>query len=119
MGLTGALEELLPEWSLVREIWALAQGRLCRGENRHRCRAENGGFADWACGECQEFVRPEAMSPWTWHLVFLHRLQEAGYPFQANDLSVETWLLLGVVKRAFAANRGERGGQRLFQRRGG
>jgi hypothetical protein len=119
VGLTGAAADFLPEWPLEREVSALAQGRLCRGERRSRCRAENGGFADWACGECQEFVRPEAISPWTWHLVFLHRLKEAGYPFCANDLSVDTWLLLGVVKRAFAAGRGERSGQRLYQRRGG
>jgi len=81
-----------------QEIAALARGRLCQPETRRACRLENGGFADWACGTCTEFIRPEAVSPWTWHLLFLFRLQKASYPFQANDLSLETWLLLGQVQ---------------------
>jgi hypothetical protein len=44
-------------------------------------------------------VRPEAISPWTWHLVFLYQLSRARYPFKANDLSLETWLLMGTVRQ--------------------
>ena len=76
----------------------LAGGRLCGPEERRRCRTESGAFADWACGACDECLRPEAVSPWTWHLVFLYRLSRAGYPFKANDLSLETWLLMGTVR---------------------
>jgi hypothetical protein len=89
----------LPDWPLLKELAALASGRLCGPEERRRCRLENSAFADWACGVCQEFLRPEVISPWTWHLVFLHQLSRAGYPFRANDLSLETWLLLGEVRR--------------------
>lgn len=99
MGLTRSGEGgALGDWRLCEEIAALAQGRVCRKEQRRQCRAENGAFADWACKECREFVRPEAISPWTWHVLFLHRLKRAGYPFRANDLDLETWMLLGLVE---------------------
>lgn len=94
-----------PDWPLFREAAALAENRLCRGERRRACRAENGAFADWACRECRELVRPEAISPWTWHLIFLQRLQRAGYPFRANDLSLETWLLLGAMSEVLKNSR--------------
>jgi hypothetical protein len=92
---------LLEDWPLLEEVLDLARGRLCQGERRRACRGENGPFAAWACRECREFRRPETISPWTWHLMFLYRLQRAGYPFQANDLTLETWMLLGLVKRIF------------------
>ena len=60
---------------------------------------ENGAFATWACRACEEYLRPEAISPWTWHLVLLYQLRQAGYPFDANDLTLEEWLLLGLVQR--------------------
>lgn len=92
----------LEDWPLFQELKALAGGRLCGPEERRRCRAANGSFADWACGACAEFLRPENISPWTWHLVFLYQLSRAGYPFKANDLTLETWLLLGMVRRTLA-----------------
>jgi len=107
VGLTGSGRHAggnpLADWPLQREIRALTTGRLCREELRRKCRAENGGFADWACEVCEEFLRPEAVSPWTWHLLFLHHLRKAGYPFRANDLSLEIWLLLGLLEREVEA----------------
>lgn len=91
----------LEGWPLLKELQALATGRLCWPEMRQRCRLENGAFANWACQACEEFVRPEAISPWTWHLVTLYQLKRSGYPFRANDLTLETWLLLGLVQRVF------------------
>ena len=99
MGLKEASGRDRQDWPLDKELQMLAGGRLCHDEERHRCRAESGGFADWACGACAERVRPEAISPWTWHLVFLYHLSRAGYPFKANDLSLETWLLMGTVRQ--------------------
>lgn len=90
---------LLNDWPLLRELQAVAGGRLCGPEEQRRCRTESGAFATWACAACEEYLRPEAISPWTWHLLFLHRLRQAGYPFRANDLSLETWLLLGVIQK--------------------
>ncbi len=107
MGLSQALGAGLRDWPLLKELQMLAGGRLCGPEERQRCRTESGGFADWACAACTERLRPEAVSPWTWHLVFLYQLSRAGYPFQANDLSLETWLLLGTVRRVLeGAQRG-------------
>jgi len=116
MGLTSACRETgwenEADWPLQRELQALAAGRVCGPESRRRCRLESGGFADWACQACTEYLRPEAISPWTWHLVFLHRLQQAGYPFRANDLSLETWLLLGLVHRMLAGISGGKSAER-------
>jgi hypothetical protein len=98
----------LQEWPLAAELRALAAGRWCHEAQRQQCRAASGAFAEWACSVCQECVRPEAVSPWTRHLLFLHRLKEAGYPFGANDLDLETWLLLGLVQRILTAAQGGR-----------
>ena len=110
MGLSGKNPPGTHQWpgtrELLQELRNLARGRLCRPEQRQICRAEDGAFSDWACGACAEYLRPEAISPWTWHFMFLHRLKKAGYPFQANDLSLETWLLLGLVEEALAQPRG-------------
>jgi hypothetical protein len=91
----------LEDWPLLAELQAIARGGLCGPAERRSCRTEAGSFADWACGACREFLRPEAISPWTLHLVFLYRLSRSGYPFKANDLTLETWLLLGTVRRVF------------------
>jgi hypothetical protein len=108
--LKGAFGADCPDWPLDKELHMLASGRLCNEEERRRCRMENGAFADWACGACAERVRPEAISPWTWHLIFLYQLSRAGYPFKANDLSLETWLLMGTVRRVLeGAQRGQHG----------
>jgi hypothetical protein len=109
VGLNGASggQDGLKDWPLAAELQALAAGRWCHEAQRQQCQAASGAFAEWACSVCRECVRPEAVSPWTRHLLFLHRLQEAGYPFRANDLDLETWLLLGLVKQILtAAQRG-------------
>jgi hypothetical protein len=94
------------DWPLHRELALLAEGRLCTPARQRICAAENGAFAPWACRVCEEYLRPEAVSRWTWHLVFLQQLQQAGYPFQANDLTLEEWLLLGVAERLLGGERG-------------
>jgi hypothetical protein len=97
---------ILTGWPLLKELQAVAAGRLCGPEEQRRCRTESGAFAAWACSVCEEYLRPEALSPWTRHLLFLHRLRQAGYPFRANDLSLEAWLLLGVVQDVLESQRG-------------
>jgi hypothetical protein len=86
-GPNGADRGQSPGWSgwpgtqeVLTELRQIGEGRLCRPEQRQLCRAEHGAFADWACQACAEYLRPEAVSPWTWHLMFLHRLKKAGYP---------------------------------------
>jgi hypothetical protein len=51
---------------------------------------------DWACKNCPK-RRPDQISLWVWHLLKLRRLQQGGYPFEANDLSLEEWEELGMV----------------------
>ncbi len=109
--MTGEESRLLEEWDLAREVKALAGGRICQPGQRRSCRAENGAFADWACDSCREYLRPEAVSPWTWHLLFIHQLKGAGYPFRADDLSLEIWLLLGLVQRIMDEERLSRHGK--------
>ncbi|MEJ2226488.1 MAG: hypothetical protein P8X49_15290 [Syntrophobacterales bacterium] len=110
MGLSRTFGAMRQDWPLDQELRMLAGGQLCHDEERKRCRVENGAFADWACRACAERVRPEAISPWTWHLVFLYQLSRAGYPFKANDLSLETWLLMGTVRRVLeGVQRGQHG----------
>lgn len=99
-------QDRLTDWPLTRELTLLAAGRLCGLDQQRRCRTENGAFAPWACQVCEEYLRPEAVSPWTWHLVFLLQLQRAGYPFKANELTLEEWLLLGLAQRLLAGGRG-------------
>lgn len=89
---------IFADWPLLKELQAVAAGRLCGPEEQRRCFAEGGPFAAWACSACEEYLRVETISPWTRHLLFLHQLRQAGYPFRANDLSLETWLLLGVTQ---------------------
>jgi hypothetical protein len=84
---------------LLKELRALAGRQICGPEVRQQCQAENGSFAAWACGACREYLRFETISPWTRHLLLLYQLRRAGYPFKANDLPLETWLLLGWVGR--------------------
>ena len=103
---------ILGDWPLLRELQAVAAGRLCGPREQRRCRAANGAFAAWACGACEEYSRPESLSPWTRHLLFLYRLRRAGYPFKANDLSLETWLLLGVVQKILEGGAGGNHAQR-------
>jgi hypothetical protein len=106
-------EHACPETQeLLQELLSVAKGHLCQPEQRQICRAEHGAFSTWACGACAEYLRPEAVSPWTWHLMFLYRLKKAGYPFRANDLSLETWLLLGLVEEALAQPQGGRDAHR-------
>lgn len=41
----------------------------------------------------------EALSPYTVKMLKLSRLQKAGYPLRANDLTLEEWLDLERVHR--------------------
>jgi hypothetical protein len=70
----------------------------CTDERRAKCREE---FPDpahlaWACAKCKS-KRPEDVSPYVDHLLMLHRLKKAGYPFGQDDFDLETWIDLGLV----------------------
>lgn len=113
-GIAPSRPGLLAGWPLLKELQAVAAGRICGPEEERRCRTASSAFAAWACSACEEYLRPESFSPWTWHLLFLHRLRQAGYPFKANDLSLETWLLLGVVQEILKRTQRGKNAQRQF-----
>ena len=48
------------------------------------------------CAKCDGSV-PYEPSEWFGHIWYIYRLQRAGYPFGANDLSVEEWMDMGVL----------------------
>jgi hypothetical protein len=113
MGLTGDRPPGNSGWpgteELLRSCGSLAAGRLCRPEQRRLMPGGTRAFRGLGLQACAEYLRPEAVSPWTWHLMFLHRLKKAGYPFRPNDLSLETWLLLGLVEEGLALAQGGHG----------
>jgi len=50
------------------------------------------------CARC-EHREPYIPSTWFSHIWFLFSLQQAGFPFRQDDLSIEEWLDLGAMKR--------------------
>lgn len=50
------------------------------------------------CSQCE--VRDYKPGAWLEHIWFLYRLQQGGYPFKADDLSIEEWLDLGFLKES-------------------
>lgn len=54
---------------------------------------------DWACGNCPK-RRESDLHPYTVKLLTLRALQRGGYPFSADDLSLEEWVDLGNLARA-------------------
>ncbi|MFP3866876.1 MAG: hypothetical protein ACLFUU_01770 [Desulfobacteraceae bacterium] len=99
--------------NMISDIRKILSGRLCTEAQRQKCQQEDQGFSEWACSQCREYIPPEQISPWTWHLLFLYQLQTAGYPFQANDLSLETWMLLGLLRRMIKGQRLNKNCQRV------
>lgn len=49
------------------------------------------------CSRC-ELREPYEPSAWFNHVWYLYRLQAGGFPFEADDLSVDEWIELGILK---------------------
>jgi len=49
------------------------------------------------CASCHRY-EPYIPSAWLSHILFLNTLSIAGYPFAQDDLSMEEWLDLGILK---------------------
>jgi len=51
------------------------------------------------CGGCERKENEDyEPSEWFNHIWFLYMLQRAGYPFNKNDLTLEEWIDLGILK---------------------
>lgn len=51
------------------------------------------------CSDC-EAREPYEPSAWFHHIRFIYRLQQGGYPFEANDLTLEEWIDVGTLREA-------------------
>lgn len=66
--------------------------------------ARFGDNLKWACDNCsQVFNADDGIHPYIWYLLDLNNLRQAGYPFNKNDLSLETWSDLGMVQQEIEA----------------
>ena len=50
------------------------------------------------CPTCLQRKGNFAPSTWFNHIWFLYALQRGGYPFGKNDLSIEEWIDLGIMR---------------------
>jgi hypothetical protein len=57
-------------------------------------------YLEAACAACP-YRDAEPPSDWFAHISYLHALQEGGYPFQKNDLTIEEWLGLAELRRHY------------------
>jgi hypothetical protein len=64
-----------------------------------RCRAVNGPNLDVICAGCKRNESKQP-GPWFQHIWFLMQLQDGGYPYEKDDLTVEEWLDLGEMRKA-------------------
>lgn len=87
---------------LADDLAALAAG-LCSGADREKCAAEFGDNLEWTCTNCEK-KRAADLSPYTIKLLRLRNLRQAGYPLQANDLTLEEWLDLGDLENALPSS---------------
>jgi len=73
---------------------------LCTADEQAKCLDEFGESGlGWACSQCSK-KKPEDLSEYTAKLLYISSLQRGGYPFQANDLTLEEWIDLGRVNES-------------------
>lgn len=74
--------------------------RPCTAEDRAKCRAEmpDPAHLAWACAKCKQ-ARPEEINPYTAHILEMLNLQQGGFPFGPDDLDLNTWRDMGLVKQ--------------------
>ena len=72
---------------------------MCTPKDRAKCTAEidDEEHLEWTCKNCPK-KKPEDLHPYTHKLLRLRRLKLAGYPFGANDLTMEEWFDLGKME---------------------
>ncbi len=88
----------------MEDLAAMQRG-LCTKEEKEKCLVENDGDLSWACSNCPK-KKESDIHPYTIKLLSLRRLQLAGYPFTADDLTLEEWGDLGWLNETL--NRDEK-----------
>ncbi|HHT9137386.1 MAG TPA: hypothetical protein ACFYEK_09115 [Candidatus Wunengus sp. YC60] len=74
----------------------------CTPEKKKRCAKDCGPHLEFACKTCEANKEHEP-SEWFNHIWFFYALQRGGYPFRANDLTVDEWMDLGLLKEELEA----------------
>jgi hypothetical protein len=73
---------------------------LCDAIQEKKCRQECGEeLIEWTCSQCEK-KRPGELNDYTLKMFKVRQLKKAGYPFTANDLTLEEWEDLGQVEEA-------------------
>jgi hypothetical protein len=84
-------------------VAAIRRG-LCTPAEEIKCLEEVGvDNLQWTCDQCPK-KKAASIHPYTVKLLGLLELQKGGYPFVANDLTLEEWVDLGRVKMALKTN---------------
>ncbi len=68
------------------------------------CAKTNGPYLKAVCEACPH-REPYVPSEWFFHIWFLSRLSQAGYPFGTDDLSIDEWLGIAEMKSELEALR--------------
>jgi len=73
---------------------------LCNDDEQAKCLDEFGEAGlTWACSQCPKKKQSD-LDQYTLKLLHLLSLQNGGYPFKANDLTIDEWIDLGQVREA-------------------
>jgi len=68
---------------------------------REECSDDDGELIaeliNYRCGKCEK-KKSRDLDEYTVKILNLRQLKKAGYPFGANDLTLEEWLDLGLVE---------------------
>jgi hypothetical protein len=55
---------------------------------------------EWTCANCPKKKETD-IGEYTRKMLRINALQQGGYPFDANDLTPDEWIDLGIVRRYF------------------
>lgn len=71
---------------------------LCDDVQERKCLEEVGeALISWTCEQCEK-KKSRDLDEYTVKMFKLRQLKKAGYPFGANDLTLEEWMDLGQVE---------------------
>lgn len=71
---------------------------MCFADEEEKCAAEFEDNLKWACDNCPK-RRADDLHEYTQKLIRLRSLRMAGYPFGADDLTLEEWIDLGRLEQ--------------------
>lgn len=75
--------------------------KICDEKQIEKCSNEFGDNLEWTCsrGKCGK-VRAQEFCEYTMKIFRIRLLRLAGYPFKANDLTMQEWEDLGALEQS-------------------